>query len=245
MIENETVIDWIEVRNKKIASLKRYLWFGAIAVVALAFLLLRQCSETRNLKQSRENIQNYLADTIDYYTNERGQIVAEKQALKGEKETLEILLSETSDQLKNLSDKFKDIKAAGEIGQVIEIVDTIKVPYEVPVPFEFSRNWSKIDKSYFISGNSTNLGITIDSLSIPNTLSFVIGEKKTGFWKSEYRIEAVNSNPYVKTTGLDAYTFERSKKRFGLSVYTGYGISKNFTFTPQIGVGLSFDLIRF
>ncbi|HET8838492.1 MAG TPA: hypothetical protein VFM82_05795 [Flavobacteriaceae bacterium] len=235
---------WLESRNRKLNNLKKYLWIATIAGVVLLFLFLRQCSETRNLEQSRENVENYLADTISHYTNERGQMVAEKRALKGEKENLLILLNETSDQLRELTEKFDKVSAAGEIEQQI-IIDTIKVPYEVPVPFEFSRNWSKNDKFYYISGTSNQFGNIIDSISIPNKISFAIGDKSIGFWKDEFRIEVVNSNKYINTIGLDAYSFERSKKRFGISVYAGYGIGENFTFTPQIGIGFSFDLIRF
>lgn len=219
----------------------------AITCVVLAFLLFRQCSETKQANREAQSVQNFLNDTIEYYKDETGALVAQKSVLRGDEQTLEILLSKKIDslgQLKRLVEKFKGVESAGNIVQVVRI-DTVKIPYEVEVPFEFSRNWSKHDKSYFVKGTSTNTGITIDSLSIPNTLSFAIGGKSTGFWKSEYRIEAVNSNPFIKTTGLDAYSFSQRKKRFGLSIYAGVGISENFTFAPQIGVGFSFDLIRF
>lgn len=224
---------------------KTILLFAVIAI--LAFLLFRQCGETKEAKRSVESVQNFLNDTISYYKDETGALVAEKSVLRGDKQTLQILLSKKIDslgQLKRLVENFKEVESAGNITQEVRI-DTVKIPYEVEVPFEFSRNWSKNDKSYFVKGKSTNTGVTIDSLSIPNTLSFAIGEKSTGFWKSEYRIEAVNSNPYIKTTGLDAYSFSQRKKRFGISIYAGAGLSENFTFAPQIGVGVAFDLIRF
>lgn len=136
------------------------------------------------------------------------------------------------------------MSAAGNL-TTITIIDSIPVPYEVPVPVEFSRNWSKNNKFYSISGTSSQSGLTIDHLEIPNTLSFAIGQKKTGFFKSEYRIEAVNSNPYVKTTGLDAYALQVPQKRLGLSLFLGYGISDNFTFKPSAGVALTYNLFRF
>lgn len=219
----------------------------AIACVVLAFLLFRQCGETKEANRSLESVQNFLSDTISYYEDETGALVAEKSILRGDKETLQILLSKKIDslgQLKRLVENFKEVESAGNITQEVR-VDTVKIPYEIEVPFEFSREWSKHDKSYFVKGKSTNTGITIDSLSIPNTLSFAIGEKSTGFWKSEFRIEAVNSNPYIKTTGLDAYSFSQRKKRFGLSIYAGVGISENFVFAPQIGIGFTFDIFRF
>lgn len=216
----------------------------SLTCAVLVFLLLRQCSETKEANKSLESVQNYLSDTISFYKDETGKIVAQKQALQGDKHSLEILLGETSEQLGRLTRKFKEVQSAGEITTITNI-DTIKILYKDTVPYKFKRLWSKNDKYFFVKGHSSHLGVSIDSLSIPNTLSFAIGDKSTGFWKSEFRIEAVNSNPYVKTTGLDAYSLSVPKKRMGLSLYVGYGLGPKFTLNPQIGIGLSFDLIRF
>lgn len=214
-------------------------WPYILLAVLLLFLLLRQCGETRHIEASRENLADWLTDTISHYENEKGQIVAEKNALRGDLSNLELFLTRQSAQLEKLQEKYRKANTAGEIKTVVEI-DSIPIPYPVPVEADFFRVWSKFDKYYEISGTSTEQGITIDSLSIPNTLSFVIGEKK-----GKYTITAVNSNPFIKTTGLEAYTFDPKKKRFGLSIYAGYGLSENFTFSPSIGVALTWDLLRF
>ena len=180
----------------------------------------------------------YLKDSVRYYQNKLGQEIAVKTALNGDKEALELLLSNTESELRELAKKFKDVQAAGQIKTITKI-DTIKIGYEVPVPFEFSRDWQKKDPFYSISWHSTQEGITINSLEIPNTLSFVIGKKK-----GEYLIEAVNSNPNIKTTGLDSYTLKVPKKRFGLSVFAGYGFGDS-GLTPLVGVGVGYNLIEF
>ncbi len=216
-----------------------------IAVVILFFLLLRQCNNAKD--RSRESEKDFLNDTIEYYENEVGQIIAEKNSLKGDKQTLEVLLSKQIDstgQLKRLVRNFRTTDAAGNVSTDIRI-DTVFIPYEVPVTEPFNRKFKKSNKHYFFSGISDNNGIRLDSISFPNTLSFAIGKKRTGFLKSEYLIEAVNSNPFIKTIGLDSYTLKVPKKRLGLSIYAGYGIGNNFTFTPQIGLGISYNLIRF
>ena len=218
-----------------------------IVIVILIFLLFRQCNKTAELDKNRESVHNFVNDTIFYYQNELGQEIAEKAALRGDKNTLEILLSKQIDstqQLSKLVEKFRNVDAAGNITTITKI-DTIRIPYEVPIDQEFSRNWSKNDKYYSIAGASTEKGTYVNSLAIPNTLSFAIGKKKTGFFKSEYRIEAVNSNPHVKTIGLDSYVLKVPKKRLGLSLYVGYGISDNFTFKPSAGLALTYTLFRF
>lgn len=213
-----------------------------IVAFIFAVLFLRQCSRTSELKSDRSNSEEFLNDTVSYFQNELGQEVAEKSALKGDKNQLQILLSKQIDstgQLKSVIRDFRTTAAAGNITQVTRI-DTIRIPYDTIINFEFSRNWSKADKYYTISGKSNQLGITIDSLKVPNTLSFAIGEKKTGFFETETKVNAVNSNPYVKTTGIDTYTYSQRKKRLGIGVSAGYGIGGVY-----IGVGINYNIIFF
>ena len=58
----------------------------------------------------------YLKDSVRYYKNKLGQEIAVKTALQGDKEALELLLSNTESELKELTKKFKDgYKAAGQV----------------------------------------------------------------------------------------------------------------------------------
>src|SRR5690606_24173390 len=136
------------------------------------------------------------------------------------------------------------VLSAGNI-TTVTVIDTIEIPYEKPVEFEFTRDFNAKTDFYTINGQSSNTGVKINQIEIPNTLSFVIGEKKMGLFKSVLQIEAVNSNPYIKTTGLDSYIYTQKQKRFGLSIYAGYGLNANFTATPQVGIGLSYQLLSF
>lgn len=218
-----------------------------LLIAILAFTALNQCQRAINAEKQAHSVTNYLNDSIRYYKNKYGQEIALKSVLQGDKNALEILLSKQIDstgQLKKLVSELKNVKTAGNIVQITKI-DTVKIPYEVPVPFEFERNFNAKTDFYTINGKSSNTGVKINQIEIPNTLSFVIGEKKTGIFKKELRIEVVNSNPYIKTTGLDSYIYTQKQKRFGISVYAGYGLNANFTATPQVGIGLSYQLLSF
>lgn len=210
-----------------------------IAVIFL-FLFIRQCEHTREAESRSDTTINYLTDSISYYKNKYGQEVAVRAAISGEKKELELLLQNTSKQLAELAKRYRKLQAAGEVGQDIRI-DTVHIGYEVPVPCEFFRNWTKsVQNQYTISGTSTQDGITINSLEIPNTLSFVVGKEK-----GKFTFSAVNSNPLIKTTSLDAYTLDIPRKRFGFSVFAGYGLSSNFQLMPVMGVGVTYDFIQF
>ena len=217
-----------------------------ILSAVLSLLLFRQCDKTKTLKNEKQSVTNFLKDSITFYKNELGQEVANKTALQGDKNTLETLLSKQIDstgQLKRLVAKFRKVDAAGNITQVTKI-DTIPIPYEVPVPCDFEREWEKKDKYYSINGFSDQNGITINSLEVPNTLSFAIGKKKKGLFNSEYVIEAVNSNPNIKLAGLDSYSIKVPQKRLGVSLFAGYGLSRD-GICPIAGIGLSYSIFRF
>ena len=216
-----------------------------LAVVFLA-LFLNTCREKKELQKEASNNVDFLNDSLTHYKNELGQEIASKTALQGEKGALEVLLSKQIDstgQLKRLVKKFRNVDAAGNVTTITKI-DTIKIGYEVPIPCEFHRDWEKKTRWYEIAGQSDQNGITINSLTVPNTLSFAIGKRKKGWFNSEYVIEAVNSNPNVKTIGLDSYTLKVPKKRFGVSLFAGYGLGSK-GLTPLIGIGVGYNLIEF
>lgn len=216
-----------------------------LSVVFLA-MFLHQCSLTNQLEKQASNSVDFLNDSIRHYKNELWQEIAVKTALNGEKNALETLLSKQIDstgQLKRLISKFRKVDAAGNIRTNTRI-DTIRIGFEVPIPCEFHREWEKIDPFYSISGISNQNGITINSLTVPNTLSFAIGKRKKGWFNSEYVIESVNSNPNIKTVGLDSYSIKVPKKRFGVSLFAGYGLGSQ-GLTPLIGIGVGYNLLEF
>jgi hypothetical protein len=217
-----------------------------ILSAVLSILLFRQCDKTTQLKNEAQSTKDFLSDSIRYYKNELGQEIAVKTALQGEKSNLEVLLSKQIDstgQLKRLVKNFRKVDAAGNITTITKF-DTIRIGYDVPIDFEFNKHWSKKDKYYSIDGFSNKNGITINSLEVPNTLSFAIGKRKKGLFNSEYVIEAVNSNPNIKTLGLDSYSVKVPQKRLGVSIFAGYGLSKD-GISPIAGIGLSYQLLRF
>lgn len=98
--------------------------------------------------------------------------------------------------------------------------------------------------------------IQLDSLknihiNIKDTL-YQITSRKVVKGKEYYQIRAKNTNPDIHITNLSSVTIPvtKEKSRWGISVYGGYGVSidqdHKFTKpTAQIGVGISFNLIRF
>ncbi len=214
------------------------------ALVLLIIANIKQCRENIKNKKEYENSIGFLTDTLQIEKNKKGQMIASITALQGENEKLKLINDEN---VKELVKKQKEIDAAGAI-DTKTVIDTVQVIYEKEIPCKFKRTFNKKDKWYSIKGNSTHKGIYIDSIQIPNTLSFVIGRKKEGFFKSSYKISVMNSNPYIQTTGIQGYTLRQSRKRFNFSLQGGYGLmySGNQIYTgPYIGVGFNFNIFGF
>lgn len=225
----------------------RLSWIHLVAVIAI-FMWWQSSSEANDLKDELVNFNEVKKDSIKYYKTKLGEEVATKLAYKGSKETLEILLSDSkdsTDQWKRLAKKYKKVNAATKT-ETITRIDTVKIPYNVP-GVEFNVSFNLSEPYYTINGRSTNLGLYLDLIEIPNTQSIVIGEKKKKglfSFKTETRIDVINSNPFVKTINIDGYTLKQRRKRIGLGVYVGYGFN-SFGISPQIGIGVHYSLISF
>lgn len=220
-------------------------WGPYLVIVLLVLLSVHQCQRNRKLQINRASEKAFFEDSISYYVNRHGQQVAEKRALEGDKQTLELLLSKQVDstrQLKKLVEKFRRIQAAGNVTTVTHI-DSVFIPYQ-GLQTDLEHDFRISNPFYTISGRDQLEGIAIHSLSLPNTLSFAIGNKKTGLFQSEHRVEVVNSNPYVKTVGIDSYTFKTGEGIISLDAQAGYGLTI-YGSTPYVGVGVGFDLWKF
>lgn len=204
-------------------------------ILLLLILNIKQCSDRRDERKSDSNTYDFIQDSVRYYKNKLGEEIAIKTALVGDRDKLEILLSEKYDengQLKRLIKKLK-ADAAGNITTITKI-DTVEIGYEVEVPCEFERLFEKNEEFYKIGGISNQKGITLTDIEIPNTLSFV---------QAGGQIRVQNSNPFIKTTGVDTFFYKETRKKFNVSLFAGYGYSESFA--PVIGIGVGYSLFQF
>ena len=212
-----------------------------IIIAALIVLCIYLWRSKNQVEYTATNNIAALTDSIGHYKNKEGVWVAEKKLFQGTEKELRHIIKSKDKAFQKLLKTFKKPIAAATVKTITKI-DTVFIPYETKIDLPvFKLPFSKISKHYSISGISTNEGIGISDISIPNTQSVVIGKKKTGWFKSEYRIDVENSNPHIKTTDLDGFSFRPKPKRFGLGVFVGYSTDLEVV----IGVGVSYNILSF
>lgn len=156
-----------------------------LAVLALIVGAIVGTSYVNNLQfdkeraQSTDNIEALKGEIVTF-KNAIGQTVAEKKALQV-----------SSDQIKELSNSVDWIKSevskmqvniAAKVEQKTQVKE-VEIRYKEPLPFAFQKPFNSITDNYSLFGESSNLGIKIDSLNLQNDLIFSVGKKKRG-WRS-------------------------------------------------------------
>jgi len=208
------------------------------ACIVLLIFTVGNCRGRKQAENKADNVRDYLTDSIHYYKLKNGKQAAKISALNGDNASLELLLSETSSQLKEITRKYNRVDAAIEIKTVTKI-DTAHQRYTDTIKYEFKRDWTIQSEWYKIQGTSTQLGNTINSIKIPNDLSIAVGQEG-----SKYTITATNSNPYIKAAEMKSFTLKTKPTHWGVGLIGGYGIGKSGA-TYFVGAGIYYRLFGF
>lgn len=209
-----------------------------LACIVLLIFTVGNCRGRKQAEKKADNVRDYLTDSIHYYKLQNGKKAAKIAALNGDNASLELLLSETSRQLKEITRKYKRVDAAIEIKTVTKI-DTVYQRYTETIKYEFKRDWTIQSDWYKIKGTSTQLGNTINALELHNKISIVVGQEG-----SKYTITVTNSNPYIKAAEMKSFTLKTKPTHWGVGLIGGYGIGKSGA-TYFVGAGIYYRLFGF
>ncbi|WP_116790143.1 hypothetical protein [Flavobacterium psychrotrophum] len=178
--------------------------FSNIIIAGLTLALLfsvRQCRK-KILRESK-NLST-LTDTVAHFTNVLGTQTAAIKTLQLDKSLLNDLIFKKDSQLAALT------KSYAKVYHVIKYktftrYDTLNVVYHDSVPCIFRRNGMVKKPWYRFRYTADQKGITLDSLSFPNTTTIITGTKRKWFLgKETVFTEVTNTNPHIKVTALMA-----------------------------------------
>lgn len=212
-----------------------------------------------------EQNQKALTDSVRISKNKVGELEFSKNILVSEKKDLSKLNKELADELK---------KTKGDVYELNKYIIHLKGrPQPIPTSITISDSIVKLDwekDTIFNVGNSRFIkGQTIfkakifkDSIIFTDVSSMLINDEVKltvfqGFREKDGNLEVfVRSNyPGFELKDLTSVIvdpkdhpilnkFSEKPKRFGIGFYGGYGLGIN-GLSPQIGIGLQYNIIRF
>lgn len=217
---------------------KNWLWFIIIGI--LIFLLFQSdYRANKNYNRVTNNLE-IQKDSTRYYKLKNGQEVATKEALLVTNKELRNQVFIKDDSLKLMTDKFNKVQSAIVI-DTETLIKEVEIRYKDPVQFEFSKEFTKNNEWYFISGVSDQNGIIINDLGFKDKIRIVTGTKRKWF-STEVTTDVSLSNPYSRVEGIQSQTTTVKDKLFGVGLYTGYDVVNG---KIGAGVGVTFNLFKF
>ena len=227
------------------------------AVIVLGFFLyMEKCNTTKYSEKAAIELNNALQDTLTTMRNKDSSSTTTISTLRTESvrnflrlQTKDKVISDLQDIVKDYSSKLKAgnsvtnalletlVKTQGKT--TILYKDTViyndKYSYIYP---EYSD--SLINKWITYKGRM-NKDSSFSSFIIRNTFSAVVGNDK-----GKPFVDLTLGNPYSEVKELRTYQVMLPKpKRFGFGFSTGVTFNSKFLFTPYIGIGFNYNLIRF
>lgn len=178
--------------------------FSKIALVTMLILAIlfsaKQCHENNRLTANFEalNIE------IKTYKLKNGQNVSKIKTLQLTKDELEDLVVSQNEEIEEMYNNFSKVKAVYITKEVIKI-DSIIVPFEVKVPFEFERTGLVENEWYEFGYKIDQNGFKIEPFSTWNDQTIITGfQRKWFLGKQTLTTEITNTNPYLYNENIQA-----------------------------------------
>jgi len=215
-----------------------------LIIVLLCVLLsfsIQKCSNANN--EYKNNIEA-LNDTIKYYQDKNGNLVATKLAFESDVNTLKLLN-------KDLYKEIEDLKLKKSVSSIVYIEGNIENPKQDTSYIVKYDTISKGFNKYFDFNNEYrvlegNVKYENDSLGIFINKDIINFNYSVGIDKDN-NIYVKSTNPYVKYNEISGFRVSQPKK-----TYWSIGPSINFGYDPiqnkpsfNIGVSLNYSLIKF
>lgn len=214
-----------------------------LLILILAIISFNQCVTNKEFKQQLKLNELAEKDTVSYYVNKLGLEVAKSKSYKGTAEELESYLQNARDSSKQFAEatrKWRKIANALQI-EIEFKVDSLEIPFNTPVNFEFTRSFFKQTDAYVFKGFVNNFGINIDARATA-TITPITGTKPTGLFSNDFRTEITSSNNLIRVKDFKNFNFTERKKHFGVGFSVGFGFYQGGFF---LGPSINYNLIQF
>ena len=173
-----------------------------VALLIVCLILLSQLfQKCESEKVQLANI-DALNKELTTYELKNGQLVTSVENLNYTKEQFKKSLLMKDKKVKELTDKFSNIKSITKIVTNTKF-DTIKLVYNDSIPCNFERVGSDLKQWYHIAYKSNQKGVEITELSIPDSVIVATGDKRKWFWGKRTSVtDITHANPFVETESI-------------------------------------------
>lgn len=196
------------VRVLKPIIMKNYIkqnWFLLTILLVLTAILFSKC-ENEEVLSKNPDILNVKTES---YKLKNGQVV----------NTTKTVVYNKSPEKTELTKQFTKVKTIIKIQERVRI-DTVKVFYKDTIPCQFERIGTLVNNDYSLAYKSTQKGIDITDLSIPDSISIVTGTKRKWFLGKETQtIDVMHSNKLIQTDHIQHIEIVPKKKFWDTTVF--------------------------
>lgn len=202
------------------------IFLGVVILIlsAMVFFLKLENTKLAKTAEDYEQVLIYRNSQIDSFKNKYNQTVAEGYVAQVNSEKIiEDLSKEVFNLRKENERRIKEYLALYRVKQQVRI-DSILVPYDSsdrkvdtgwvraetvvipPKPFYDSTD------NYTVRGRVLLEGVSLDMVSVPDTVSLRLVEKSKGLFKGRETVaQVIHSNPLVRTDGIQSITLKQKK----------------------------------
>jgi uncharacterized protein DUF6808 len=226
---------------------------SATIIILIALLCLSHCESNKNEKQmdgDRDNFSKRETAFKEIITKQNTKIYTQKQSLVKAGETIETQ-ADIIQELKKVNTVVSmTVKTTIEKDTVL-IDKPIYITKDGIEYLQVNAKFDKHTKWYSINGAIKSGGIIeIDSLTFITKPSIYIGYarktllQKITFQKAKREVVFKDDNPYSRVISMENIAVEEKKNRVSIGIQGGYGLTI-FGFTPYLGIGIQYNLIKF
>jgi len=180
----------------------KFLWKALPwALLVLAAIFLFQKWQLAN--RANHNVA-VLQGEVTTYQNKIGSLTTTVGTLQLTKRQLEQSILKKDDSLKKLASEFSRVKSIVETEIVLQI-DSIHVPFDLPVPYDFERTGKKADQWYSFNYNVNQNGLSLTNFETWTETTTITGFKRNWFLgRQRVTTDVTHTNPHITTTNIKA-----------------------------------------
>lgn len=220
---------------------------------------LMTCHRERQTALTKQQLKLYktlIEDTLVQYRDKNGTLSSKVRVLEVLNANQLLELNTNKQTLIRLQDELKVqqgrvTNSVGFSGQTkFDTIIKTEIKYVYDTIFQDGDTILVPLKKYAVHHNDRWINVNFDSDSSNTTVSIQVENEYTvSLVKKKKKYEAIvkNYNPYSSVSEISAVSLQGlpRPKKFGLGVHLGYGINSSFRVQPYIGIGLSYNVIRF